>query len=197
MVDWRRYDTRFYCSEFVIRSPVLPTADGRCPDSAAPPPATMRAWCTVPRKPSRSASGRRSRSAHPCSSGGWPRCSGVTRSTSAGGGFRRLGRWCCSASVERLVAVAVSPARDRAAAGAGDARNDRGRGVPALPQPAVRRPARALPRAGVAGTHVLGPVAFPAAVLLILARSAPEERFLHERFGAPYKDYTRRVRRWL
>ena len=25
----------------------------------------------------------------------------------------------------------------------------------------------------------------------------PEERFLHERFGAPYDDYTRRVRRWL
>jgi protein-S-isoprenylcysteine O-methyltransferase Ste14 len=23
------------------------------------------------------------------------------------------------------------------------------------------------------------------------------ERFLHERFGAPYDDYTRRVRRWL
>ena len=25
----------------------------------------------------------------------------------------------------------------------------------------------------------------------------PEERFLRERFGAPYDDYTRRVRRWL
>jgi hypothetical protein len=24
-----------------------------------------------------------------------------------------------------------------------------------------------------------------------------QERFLHERFGAPYDDYTRRVRRWL
>jgi protein-S-isoprenylcysteine O-methyltransferase Ste14 len=24
-----------------------------------------------------------------------------------------------------------------------------------------------------------------------------EERFLHERFGAPYDHYTRRVRRWL
>jgi protein-S-isoprenylcysteine O-methyltransferase Ste14 len=24
-----------------------------------------------------------------------------------------------------------------------------------------------------------------------------QERFLHERFGAPYDDYMRRVRRWL
>jgi protein-S-isoprenylcysteine O-methyltransferase Ste14 len=24
-----------------------------------------------------------------------------------------------------------------------------------------------------------------------------QERFQHERFGAPYDDYTRRVRRWL
>jgi protein-S-isoprenylcysteine O-methyltransferase Ste14 len=24
-----------------------------------------------------------------------------------------------------------------------------------------------------------------------------QERFLHERFGAQYDDYTRRVRRWL
>jgi protein-S-isoprenylcysteine O-methyltransferase Ste14 len=24
-----------------------------------------------------------------------------------------------------------------------------------------------------------------------------QERFLHERFGAPYDNYTRRVRRWL
>lgn len=39
---------------------------------------------------------------------------------------------------------------------------------------------------------------FPAAVLLVLwGAIRPEERFLHERFGAPYDDYTRRVRRWL
>src|SRR5512134_2887361 len=63
--------------------------------------------------------------------------------------------------VGRLVAVAVQPARDRAAAGAGDARDDRGGAVPPLPQPAVRRPARALPRAGVAGTHGLGTRAVP------------------------------------
>jgi protein-S-isoprenylcysteine O-methyltransferase Ste14 len=25
----------------------------------------------------------------------------------------------------------------------------------------------------------------------------PEEQFLHDRFGAPYDDYTRRVHRWL
>jgi protein-S-isoprenylcysteine O-methyltransferase Ste14 len=39
---------------------------------------------------------------------------------------------------------------------------------------------------------------FPAAVGLVLwGAIRPEERFLHERFGAPYDDYTRRVRRWL
>jgi protein-S-isoprenylcysteine O-methyltransferase Ste14 len=41
-------------------------------------------------------------------------------------------------------------------------------------------------------------VLFPAAVLLVLwGAIRPEERFLHERFGAPYDDYTQRVRRWL
>ena len=41
-------------------------------------------------------------------------------------------------------------------------------------------------------------VLFPAAVLLVLWGAIhPEERFLHERFGASYDDYTRRVRRWL
>jgi protein-S-isoprenylcysteine O-methyltransferase Ste14 len=41
-------------------------------------------------------------------------------------------------------------------------------------------------------------VLFPAAVLLVLwGAILPEERFLHERFGATYADYTRRVRRWL
>ena len=43
-----------------------------------------------------------------------------------------------------------------------------------------------------------GLVLFPAAVLLILwGAIRPEERYLHERFGAAYDDYTRRVRRWL
>ena len=43
-----------------------------------------------------------------------------------------------------------------------------------------------------------GLVLFPAAVLLVLWGAIhPEERFLHERFGTPYDDYTRRVRRWL
>jgi protein-S-isoprenylcysteine O-methyltransferase Ste14 len=43
-----------------------------------------------------------------------------------------------------------------------------------------------------------GLVLFPVAVLLVLwGAILPEERFLHERFGAPYDDYTRRVRRWL
>ncbi|WP_395656984.1 methyltransferase family protein [Nocardioides sp.] len=38
----------------------------------------------------------------------------------------------------------------------------------------------------------------PAAVQLVLwGAIRPEERFLHERFGAAYDDYARRVRRWL
>ena len=45
---------------------------------------------------------------------------------------------------------------------------------------------------------VWGLVLFPAAVLLILYGAIrPEERYLHERFGARYDDYARRVRRWL
>jgi protein-S-isoprenylcysteine O-methyltransferase Ste14 len=43
-----------------------------------------------------------------------------------------------------------------------------------------------------------GLVLFPAAVLLVFwGAIRPEERFLHERFGTSYDDYTRRVRRWL
>ena len=42
-----------------------------------------------------------------------------------------------------------------------------------------------------------GLVLFPAAVLVLWGAILPEERFLHERFGAPYDEYTRRVRRWL
>jgi protein-S-isoprenylcysteine O-methyltransferase Ste14 len=39
---------------------------------------------------------------------------------------------------------------------------------------------------------------FPAAVLLLLwSAIRPEERYLHQRFGAAYDDYARRVRRWL
>jgi hypothetical protein len=38
----------------------------------------------------------------------------------------------------------------------------------------------------------------PAAVLLVLwGAIRPEERYLHERFGAQYDDYRRLVRRWL
>jgi len=45
---------------------------------------------------------------------------------------------------------------------------------------------------------VWGLVLFPVAVLLLFRGAIrPEERFLHERFGAAYDDYTRRVRRWL
>lgn len=43
-----------------------------------------------------------------------------------------------------------------------------------------------------------GLVLFPAAVLLVLCGAIrPEERFLHEQFGATYDDYRQRVRRWL
>ena len=43
-----------------------------------------------------------------------------------------------------------------------------------------------------------GLVLFPIAVLLVLWGAIyPEERFLHQRFGALYDDYMRRVRRWL
>lgn len=53
------------------------------------------------------------------------------------------------------------------------------------------------------GLAVLAPtfwglVLFPVAVLLIFwGAIQPEERYLRRRFGAPYDDYTRRVRRWL
>jgi protein-S-isoprenylcysteine O-methyltransferase Ste14 len=43
-----------------------------------------------------------------------------------------------------------------------------------------------------------GLVLFPVALRLLLWGAIhPEERFLHEQFGAPYDDYRRRVRRWL
>ena len=43
-----------------------------------------------------------------------------------------------------------------------------------------------------------GLVLFPAAMLLVhWGAIRPEERLLHERFGARYDEYTRRVRRWL
>jgi len=43
-----------------------------------------------------------------------------------------------------------------------------------------------------------GLVLFPSAVLLVRWGAVrPEERFLRERFGSSYEEYTRRVRRWL
>jgi len=43
-----------------------------------------------------------------------------------------------------------------------------------------------------------GLVLFPVAVPLVLwGAILPEERFLHERFGAPYDEYRQRVPRWL
>jgi protein-S-isoprenylcysteine O-methyltransferase Ste14 len=45
---------------------------------------------------------------------------------------------------------------------------------------------------------VWGLVLFPVAVLLVLWGAIhPQERFLHQQFGARYDDYARRVRRWL
>jgi protein-S-isoprenylcysteine O-methyltransferase Ste14 len=45
---------------------------------------------------------------------------------------------------------------------------------------------------------VWGLLLSPAAMLLLeWGAIRPEERYLHERFGAPYDDYRRRVRRWL
>jgi protein-S-isoprenylcysteine O-methyltransferase Ste14 len=45
---------------------------------------------------------------------------------------------------------------------------------------------------------VWGLLLVPVAVLLIdWGAIRPEERFLHERFGARYDDDRRRVRRWL
>ena len=101
--------------------------------------------------------------------------------------------------MERLVAVAVRTARDRAATRAGDTRTDRQEG----PYRLSRNPlyvgllALYLALALLAPTF-WGLVLFPAAVLLVRwGAIRPEERFLHERFGAPYDDYKRRVRRWL
>src|SRR3954447_25432157 len=86
------------------------------------------------------------------------------------GGPGRPGRLAASArwgagalvpGVERLGAVAVRAAPDRPASWAGDVRGDRGRALPALAQPLVRRAAGALPRTGLAGSHVLGTRALP------------------------------------
>jgi protein-S-isoprenylcysteine O-methyltransferase Ste14 len=51
---------------------------------------------------------------------------------------------------------------------------------------------------GLLAPTLWGLVLFPLAVLLVLwGAIRPEEQFLHERFGAQYDDYTRRVRRWF
>jgi protein-S-isoprenylcysteine O-methyltransferase Ste14 len=48
------------------------------------------------------------------------------------------------------------------------------------------------------GPTFWGLALFPAAVLLVhWGAIRPEERFLHDRFGSAYDEYTRRVRRWL
>ena len=118
-------------------------------------------------------------SAGPSSSAGWSHWSGVIRSTSAVAGSARLGAGAVLRRVERLVAVVVRPAPDRAAAGAGDEVNHRGGTLPRLPQPVVRRPAGVLPRAGIAGTHPLGTCAVPGrgAARPAGARSVPRNSF--------------------
>jgi protein-S-isoprenylcysteine O-methyltransferase Ste14 len=98
----------------------------------------------------------------------------------------------------RAGGIGSAVARDGAAAGAGDARDYR-EGSYLL----SRNPSYVGLLALYLGLALLAPtfwglVLFPAAVLLVLWGAIhPEERFLHERFGAPYDDYTRRVRRWL
>jgi protein-S-isoprenylcysteine O-methyltransferase Ste14 len=51
---------------------------------------------------------------------------------------------------------------------------------------------------GLLAPTLWGLVLFPVAVVFVLwGAIRPEEQFLHERFGAQYDDYTRRVRRWF
>ena len=159
----------------------------------------MTPWCTVLRALSRSGSGRRSRSVRPCSPAGWPRCGGVTRSTLAGGGFRSAGLlvllfvgwngwslWLFSRHETGLLPGQATHAM-----------------IEEGPYRLSRNPLYVGLLALYLGLALLVPtfwglVLFPVAVLLVLwGAIRPEERFLHERFGAPYDDYTRRVRRWL
>src|SRR3954469_24667782 len=97
-----------------------------------------------------------------------------------------------------LVAVAVQPARDRAAAGqATHAMIEEGR------HRLSRNPLYVGLLVLYVGLAMLAPtlwglVLFPLAVILgRWGAVLPEERFLHARFGASYDDYARRVRRWL
>ncbi len=67
-----------------------------------------------------------------------------------------------------------------------------------LPQPVVRRLLALCLGLALLAPTFWGLVLFPLAVLLVWwGAILPEERFLRERFGASYDDYTRRVRRWL
>ena len=110
-------------------------------------PSRRKTTTTRAATPSPSGSGRRSRSAYPSSSGSWQRRGGVTRSSSAAGGCRSgLGAARGLRRLERLVAVALRPPRDGAAAGRGDDVAHRGGALPAVPEPVVRRPAGAAPR---------------------------------------------------
>jgi len=67
-----------------------------------------------------------------------------------------------------------------------------------LSQPVVRRLLALCLGLALLAPTFWGLVLFPLAVLLVWwGAILPEERFLRERFGASYDDYTRRVRRWL
>jgi len=117
----------------------------------------------------------------------------------AGGGLRSAGRWCCCSP-----GGTAGPCGCSAGGGPGL--------LPGQPTHAMieegpyrlsRNPLYVGLLALYLGLALLAPtfwglVLFPAAVLLVhWGAIRPEERFLHQRFGAPYDDYTRRVRRWL
>ena len=123
----------------------------------------------------------------------------VTRSTSAGGGFRSAGRWSLffvgwngwSLWLFGRHETGLLPGQaTRAIIEEGPYRVSRNPlyvGLLALYIGLALLAPTILGTCAVPGRGAAHPV----------GRSVPEERFLHERFGAPYDDYTRRVRRWL
>ena len=100
------------------------------------------------------------------------------------GAGRRLRR------LERLGAAADGAAPHRPAARRGHAVDRGERPVSRQPQPAVRRPGRARPRARTDVAVLLGPAAAPVGVAgLVWGAILPEERYLRATFGAAYADY--------
>ena len=157
----------------------------------------MAGWGRV--KLSSSGSGHRSRSAHPCSSAGWARLCGATRSSSATGDSR-FG-WALVAFFAGWNGWSLYLfGRHRTGLLPGQPTQSM---IETGPYRLSRNPLYVGLLAAYAGLALLAPtfwglVLFPAAVLLVRWGAViPEERFLRRRFGAAYDDYTRRVRRWL